>query len=100
MTTGFSVWLVLVLAVFAANLPFVTSRLFGVVTTSKPKSLGLRLIELLVLYLIAGGVGMLLEKRAGQISPQTWEFYAITVTLFLTLAFPGFVYRYLLKQKD
>jgi hypothetical protein len=40
----------------------------------------------------------LLEKNAGQISPQTWEFYAITGTLFITFAFPGFCYRYLLKH--
>jgi hypothetical protein len=55
---------------------------------------------LVVLYLIAGALGLLLEQRAGQIAPQTWEFYAITVTLFLTIAFPGFVYRYLLKHRD
>ena len=42
----------------------------------------------------------LLERRAGQIAPQGWEFYAVTGTLFLTLAFPGFVYRYLLRRHD
>jgi hypothetical protein len=98
-TTGFSVWLLLLLAVCAANLPFAANRLFGVVVTSAPKSLGVRLLELLVLYLAVGVMGMLLEKRAGQIAPQNWEFYAITATLFVTLAFPGFVYRYLLKHK-
>jgi hypothetical protein len=46
-----------------------------------------------------GAVGLFLENRAGQIAPQKWEFYAITVALFFTLAFPGFVYRYLLKRK-
>jgi hypothetical protein len=40
----------------------------------------------------------LLEHRAGQIASQGWEFYAITGTLFLTLAFPGFVWRYLVKR--
>ena len=44
------------------------------------------------------GFAMLLERRAGQNAPQGWEFYAITGTLFLTLAFPGFVYRYLLRR--
>ncbi|MEY4294772.1 MAG: hypothetical protein RLY82_460, partial [Pseudomonadota bacterium] len=29
-----------------------------------------------------------------------WEFYAITGALFITLAFPGFVYRYLLKHRE
>ena len=64
------------------------------------KSLGMRLLELLALYLVVGATGLLLEQHAGQIAPQTWEFYAITVTLFLTIAFPGFVYRYLLKHRD
>ena len=36
--------------------------------------------------------------RSRRIAPQGWEFYAITATLFLTLAFPGFVYRYLYKR--
>ncbi len=58
------------------------------------------MFELLALYLLVGSVGMLIEKRAGQIAPQTWEFYAITGTLFLTFAFPGFIYRYLLKHRD
>jgi len=100
MTTSTSVWLVLLLAVAAANLPFFTQKLLGVIPLQKPKSLGVRLAELVVLYLVAGAVALLLEKRIGQIAPQTWEFYAITATFFLTLAFPGFVYRHLLKHRD
>ena len=49
-------------------------------------------------YFATGAVGLALEARAGQIYPQGWEFYAITAALFLTLAFPGFVYCYLLKR--
>ena len=30
---------------------------------------------------------------------QAWEFYAITGTLFVTLAFPGFIYRYLVRRR-
>ena len=55
---------------------------------------------MIALYLLVGGLGLLLVRRAGQISPQGWEFYAITGTLFLTLAFPGFVYRYLVHRRD
>jgi len=83
----------------AANLPFATSRFFGFFGSAS-KSLALRLVELVVLYFLVGGLGLLLEKNAGQIAPQGWEFYAITATLFLTFAFPGFVYRYLLKHHD
>ena len=50
-------------------------------------------------YLLAGGVGLYLEQRAGQIAPQGWEFYAITGALFITFAFPGFTWRYLFKHR-
>jgi hypothetical protein len=54
--------------------------------------------ELLVLYFAVGFFGMWMEQRAGQIAPQRWEFYAITATLFLTLSFPGFVWRFLVRK--
>jgi Protein of unknown function (DUF2818). len=94
-----SIWLVLVLAVAAANLPFLTERLLGLVPLAGGKNLALRLAELVVLYFLVGGVGLLLEQHAGQIAPQGWEFYAVTGTLFLTFAFPGFVWRYLAKRR-
>ena len=100
MSQTVSVWLVVVIAFCFANLPFVSQRLMGVVTPSKPKTLAIRLLELVVFYFLVGGLSLLLEKRAGQIAPQTWEFYAITATLFLTFAFPGWIYRYLLKHRD
>ena len=94
-----AVWLVIVAACAAANLPCLTQRLFGVwVLKTQPKPLGVRLLELIVYYFLVGGLGLLLERSAGQIAPQGWEFYAITGALFVTLAFPGFVYRYLLKH--
>ena len=99
MSQTFSVWLVLLLAFCAANLPFLTQRLLAVWPLKHPKGLGLRLAELVVFYFLVGMVGLALEYRAGQIAPQGWEFYAITATLFLTLAFPGFVYRYLVHRK-
>ena len=98
MSLTVSIWFVIVLAVLAANLPFVTQRLLGLVALRAPKSLALRLGELGVMYVLAGGVGLLLEHRAGQIAPQGWEFYAITGALFLTLAFPGFVWRDRVKR--
>jgi hypothetical protein len=94
-----SIWLVLVLAFAAANLPFLTRRLFGVLPLRRAKNLGIHLGELVVLYFVVGGIGLLLENRVGQVAPQRWEFYAITGTLFLTFAFPGFVWRYLYKPK-
>lgn len=99
MTQTASIWLVLVLAFCGANLPFLTDRVLGVVPLAAGKNLGVRLGELVLLYFIVGGIGLLLEKRLGQISPQGWEFYAITAALFLTFAFPGFVWRYLYQRR-
>ncbi|HNZ91212.1 MAG TPA: DUF2818 family protein [Acidovorax sp.] len=94
-----SIWLIIVAALIAANLPFINHRTMVIGPLSLPKkALVVRLVELVVLYFLVGGMALLLERRAGQIAPQGWEFYAITGTLFLTLAFPGFVYRYLLRR--
>lgn len=84
----------------AANAPFVSHRFLALRRPAKPKTLGIRFLELLIFYFLAGGVALLLESRAGQAAPQAWEFYAITVTLFVTFAFPGFVYRYLLRHSN
>jgi hypothetical protein len=100
MSDTVSVWIVLLVAVIAANLPFFSRKAMGLVPVAGRKSLGWRLAELGLCYLLTGGLGLLLERRAGQVAPQGWEFYAITVSLFLTLAFPGFVYRYLLRRHD
>jgi hypothetical protein len=94
-----SVLLVILLALLAANWPFITQRLFGVFQLANGKSLFVRLLELIALYFVIGGIGLLLEQRLGQIAPQKWEFYAITATAFITFAFPGFVWRYLLKHR-
>ncbi len=100
MSQAASVWVVLLVALVAANLPFVNERLMAVVPLAgRGKSLALRVAELVVLYFLAGGVGMLFERRVGQIAPQGWEFYAVTGALFLVLAFPGFTWRYLLKHR-
>jgi uncharacterized membrane protein YvlD (DUF360 family) len=92
--------LVVLGAFCAANLPFFSQRFLSVVRLAKPKSLAVRLLELGIFYFLVGGLALLLEKRVGQIAPQGWEFYAITGALFITFAFPGFVYRYLLKRRD
>ncbi len=99
MSQSFAAWVLVLLAFFAANLPFVNDRLMAAVKLSKPKTIWLRLLELILCYFLVGGVGLALEQRLGQIAPQKWEFYAITAALFITFAFPGFIYRYLLKHR-
>ncbi|MEP7058561.1 MAG: DUF2818 family protein [Caldimonas sp.] len=98
MSFSVAAWLVIVFAVIAANLPFVNERLFVVGPRRDPKSLGWRAFELLVLYAATLGFGFALEARLGQVQRQGWEFYAALASLFLTLAFPGFVWRYLRRR--
>jgi hypothetical protein len=94
------VWIVIVAALVAANLPFVSERLFAVVPLKSPKGLPTRLVELVVLYFAVGLLGVALEKHAGQVTSQGWEFYAVTAALFITFAFPGFVWRYLVRRRN
>ncbi|HYE40907.1 MAG TPA: DUF2818 family protein [Ramlibacter sp.] len=105
MDVSLAAWLVIALAVAAANLPFMNERLFGVIALKgrseegdPHKSLWLRLLELLVLYVLVGALARLLESNIGGSFAQGWEFYAVTVPLFLVLAFPGFVLRYLRRH--
>lgn len=89
----------ILLAALAANLPFFNERLFAVVPLRNPnKSFWLRLFELTVLYFLVLGIAYFLEARIGNTFSQRWEFYAITVCLFIVLAYPGFVFRYLRKR--
>lgn len=103
MSLNLTVWLVILVAFVAANLPFINQRLFAVLPRRQAKGrkgFGLQLLEWLVLYFLAGGFFLLLERNAGQIYPQGWEFYATTLALFATFAFPGFVYSHLMRHRD
>ena len=93
-----AIWLLLVLAFAAANLPFFNERVFGLYALKGAKPFLVRVIELIALYLLIGVVGMTLERMIGNAFSQKWEFFATTFTLFLVMAFPGFVVRYLLKR--
>ena len=99
MRSSAAVWLVLLIALIAANLPFVNERLFVIGPSRAPKLIGWRLLELVVLWGVTLAIGFALEARAGQIQPQGWEFYAALGFTFLTFAFPGFVWRYLRRGR-
>ena len=98
MSTSSQIVLLVLLALLAANLPFANQRILVVGPLREAKPLVWRLAELVLLYFVVGGVGLALENHGGQIAPQGWEFYAVTGTMFVTLAFPGFVYRYLMHR--
>lgn len=93
------VWVLLLLALIAANLPWLSERVFFVFTPKHgSKGPGLRLLEWLVLYFLVGFIALGLElKLTGAHHAQTWEFYVINFFVFLVLALPGFIYRYDLK---
>ena len=106
MDVSFAAWIVVVVALLAANLPFANERVFGFLSLkatetgqARRKPFVARLLELLVLYFLVGLVGYLLESRIGNVFAQGWEFYAVTGCLFLVLAFPGFVFTYLRKRR-
>lgn len=65
----------------------------------KPKSFLTRFLEVLVCYALVGTLGYALELNLGNAFSQTWEFYAVTLSLFLVLGYPGFVFRYMLKRR-
>ena len=95
MAQALSGLLILLVAIVTANAPFLSERLFGLLRPRKPKSAGVRFLELAVFYLVTLGLAILIETRFGPRYPQRWEFYGITGCLFMVLGYPGFVWRYL-----
>lgn len=102
MNTTVAIALVIALMLVLANLPFFTERVLGVVGWHKAgalKPFWVRVLELVVGYAVVVAVGFALESRIGNRFDQGWEFYAITGTLFLVCGYPGFVWRYLRRQR-
>lgn len=95
-----AVWLVLAVAVLAANVPYFNERLLLVGPRRAPKAVAWRLLELVLMAVLTFAVGAVLESRIGQRHAQGWEFYAAGACLFITLGFPGFVWRYLRRGRS
>lgn len=98
MTQVVGQWLVFILAIILANLPFISERVLGVVRLPQGKGGWWRVFEVLTGYFIVGTLGVLIESNVGLVHVQNWEFYALTACVFLVLAFPGFVYRFLWRS--
>ena len=90
----------LVVAFIAANLPWISERLFGLITVkSAKKTAWLSLLEWFILYLLIGAIALGIEKKfTSEIYPQDWEFYVSTFCLFIVFSLPGFIYRFDLKH--
>lgn len=102
-TQSVAVWLLIALALLSANLPFLSEKVFAMLPYRRrgradAKPFWLRLIEVLASYLIVGAVGFAFESSLGNRFSQGWQFYAITLCLYLVMAYPGFVYRYLYRR--
>ncbi|MFO7603086.1 MAG: DUF2818 family protein [Gammaproteobacteria bacterium] len=101
-----SVLLLVLLALAAANLPWLSEKVFVFLPTPiQGKRNLIRWMEWFVYYFLVGLLALGLETRAtGEIHSQDWEFYVTTLCLFLVFALPGFVYRnelqHLLAQRQ
>lgn len=120
-----AVWMLIAVAFIAASIPFLNDRLFALIPLRSrvtgmgtaetesdaantafiqkqdqrnDKSFFVRVLELLVLYGLVGLLAYVFESTIGNPFTQRWEFYAITFSLFVVLAFPGFVVRYLFRR--
>ena len=96
---GWAVTLILLAALIAANLPFANERMFVVGPRRDPKAVAFRLLELAVYAALVGGLGRVIEMQLGQATSIRWEFVVVWCCVFLTLAFPGFVWRYLRRRR-
>jgi hypothetical protein len=88
--------LYLVLMLFMANLGWISDKWLGI--AGHITQLWQRFAALLPAYFVTLVIAYFVEQLVmGQVWPQGWEFYSITVCLFLVFSFPGFVYRVLWK---
>jgi hypothetical protein len=94
-----AVWLLLVTAIVLANIPFILSNRLFLFIKVPHKTVLVNLIEWFFYFVITGVFAYLLEQKSmGHVAPQDWEFYAVTFFMFMIFAFPGFIYRYNLKN--
>ena len=93
----------ILIAAFFANAPFVNQGLFFIFDANRffkqGKPLFFRLLEWLCGYFLVGLLAYFFETHLGSYSAQGWQFYVITLCLFAVLAYPGFVYCYLMYRK-
>lgn len=89
----------LILTLILANLPFLTTRAFGVITL-KNKGFLHHLLEWSLGFVVMAGVAYILEKRSGMVHAQDWEFYAVVLCLYVVFAFPAFVWRYFWQGRN
>lgn len=100
MSPTVAAWLLIAAAFVSANLPWLSERILLVVPSRRgSKRVWWRWAEWLVLYFLVGLIALGLERKlTGERYPQDWEFYAVTLCIFLVFALPGFIYRHDLRH--
>lgn len=90
------IFVLLVVALVAANLPWLSERNFLLIEPADGcKRVWMRLLEWVLLYGVVGVVALGLEQFArGDVYSKTWEFVVVTLCLFAVFALPGFLYRH------
>jgi len=108
MTTSIAISILFIISIIAANIPFLTDKVLLVFGSNKDKSFWLRFAEWFLMYLVVMAIAIGLETKLNGEAykpvwefwnfSQNWEFYFITICLFLVFALPGFLYHYDLKK--
>lgn len=95
--SGWEILLLYGLAALAANLPFWVGsrRFFGFPVFTRDKNFGWVLLEWVLAFVLWMGLALLLEQRAQNLHTKHWQFWVVSICLFVLLAFPGFTVRYL-----
>lgn len=108
MSSSIAILILFIITLIAANIPFLTDRVLLVLKADSKKSFRLRFTEWFLMYVIVMAVAIGLETKLHGTAyakvwevwnfSQNWEFYAITLCLFVVFALPGFLYHYDLKK--
>ncbi len=108
MSTSIAILVLFIVTIIAANIPFLTDKVFLVLKSDSNKSFWMRFAEWFLLYIIVMAIAIGLESKLHGAAyakvwefwnfSQNWEFYSITLCLFTVFALPGFIYQYDLKK--
>ncbi|MDO5685828.1 MAG: DUF2818 family protein [Neisseria sp.] len=93
-----SMYILLAVALIAANLPFISRRLLWIFPLRR-KHFGHHFFEWLVCFGLVGLFAYALEAGSSTVHAQGWAFYVVVLCLFAVCAFPGFVWRYFWRSK-
>lgn len=99
MSVEAAVWLLLVTAIILANIPWLFStRLFLFIEVGV-KKFWVNLAEWFLYFVLMGFFSYMLEMKVmGHVKEQQWEFYVVTLFMFMIFSFPGVIYRYNIRH--